>query len=75
MLFIICKQLSIHRRQRHSVALVTAYARTPSYDITQQDLIGQKCVIINGMLEHQGVSDEFPPLMKVTSLALQCLTK
>lgn len=65
MLFIICKQLSIHQRQRHSVALVTAYGRTPSYDMIQQDLIGQMCVIINGVPEHQGVYDEFPPLMKV----------
>lgn len=70
-LFIVCKQLSIHQRQRHSVALVTAYSPTPSYDMIQQDLMGQMCVIINGMWVHKGVCDEFSPLMRITSFLWQ----
>lgn len=48
-LFIVRRQLSIHQRQRHSVALVTAYGPTPSYDMIREDLIGQMCVIISEM--------------------------
>lgn len=47
-MFIMCKQLSIHQRQSHSVALVSAYAPTPSCDMIQQDFIGQMCVIKGG---------------------------
>lgn len=65
-LFTVCKQLSIHQRQRHSVALVTAQGPTPSY-VIQQDLMGQKCVIINGTWVHKGACDEFSPLMRFTS--------
>lgn len=37
MLFIMCKQLSIHQRQRHSAGLVTRYDPTPSYNMMQPD--------------------------------------
>lgn len=68
-LFTVCKQLSIHQRQRHSVALVTAQRPTPSY-VIQQDLMGQMCVI-NGTWVHRGVCDEFAPLMSFTSFPRQ----
>lgn len=58
MLFIVCKQLSIHQRQRHSGALVSAHTvPTPSCDVIQQDLTGQMCVI-NGMRARRGARDE-----------------
>lgn len=66
-MFILCKQLSIHQRQRHSVALVTAYGPTPSYDMMKQDLIGQMCVIIDGMWAHWGAFDKVSPL-RITSI-------
>lgn len=69
-LFTVCKQLSIHQRQRHSVALVTAQRPTPCY-VIQYDLMGQMCAIINGTWAHKGVCHEFSPLVRFTSFPWQ----
>lgn len=63
MCLIRCKQLSIYQRQRPSVVLVTASKPTPSYHVTEQNLMGQICVIINEVWLHSGLGHEFSPLM------------
>lgn len=75
LLFIMSKLLSIHQRQRHSVALVTAYGPTPSYDMTRKDLRGQMCVIISVMRVCHGVSDEFSLLCYIKKMNIESRKK